>query len=87
MATVATIKGKEYRMYKVFHYGNCLYVFWASSERAAKIKTSKFCGNDVLLYKAMGGIRLCDENENEIASYSPFFGEWYKANNISYATI
>ncbi len=82
MKLTVIIKGEEYRIYKVFYNGNCVYAFWAKSERAAKIKTSKFCGNDARLYKVMFGIKLCDEYEKEIATYSPFFSQWRNVSNI-----
>ena len=70
--------GVEYRVYKMYYNGNCEYAFFAKSERAAKMKVSKYCGNSTKLYSQFGGITLCDEYGKEIALYSPFFGTWHK---------
>lgn len=63
--------------YIIKYNGKEVHRITAKSLRAAKIRTSKFCGNSVKLYSALNGVRLCDENGNDIASYSPFFFQWF----------
>ncbi len=65
--------------YIIKHYEKEIARITAKSLHAAKIRTSKTCGNSAELYKLMHGIKLCDENGKEIASYSPFFCTWHKA--------
>lgn len=63
------------KKYQVFLFGKMVYEFEAKSDRSAKIKTSKFCSNQVGLYSLTTGISLYKENEF-IASYMPFFFCW-----------
>ncbi len=63
--------------YEVCKYGEVITEFDAKSDRAAKIHTSKFCGNSVDLYSLMGGIELYRDDVC-IGLYSPFFFAWHE---------
>lgn len=69
--------------YAIVFHGRVLQIFEAKSERSAKIRTSKFCSASSELYKQLCGIRLCDENGNEIAAYSPYFAQWFDYRTVT----
>ena len=60
----------------------------AKSIRAAKIRTSTYCSNDVKLYCLLCGIQLCNEYGDCISMYAPYFRQWFDISGVvSYADI
>lgn len=63
------------KKYQVTLFGKKIYEFEAKSERAAKIRTSKYVNSRVGLCPLTTGISLYCEGKF-IASYMPFFFQW-----------
>lgn len=69
-------KGETFRIYKLYYLGRYVYGFYAKSELAAKRKISLYCRESQRLRKAVGGVFLCNELNQDIAEYSPYFSCW-----------
>lgn len=63
-------------IYKMYVCGRLYAAFEAKSERAAKIRVSKFCANDAKLYSLTTGVSLKSEQDEHIAYYMPLFCQW-----------